>query len=147
MSQLAMKKLIFIDLTKDSESEGRSKEENPERKLANTLRRMIRLRELDSADSDLGLPSSPSSSSEEDDVLGNDLGFWNYDDLDEWGAAKLVASSEASCTSHPPPNCVGAGRLGMARHDAAPLSCCLATPRRCHGHLGVGAEVLPYARA
>ncbi|MED6213704.1 hypothetical protein PIB30_095894 [Stylosanthes scabra] len=36
MSQLAVKKPIFIDLTKDSESEGRSKEENPERKLANT---------------------------------------------------------------------------------------------------------------
>ncbi|MED6151802.1 hypothetical protein PIB30_085920 [Stylosanthes scabra] len=42
---------------------------------------------------------------------------------------------------------IGAGRLGVARHDAAPLSCYLATPRRCHGRLGVGAEVLPYARA
>ncbi|MED6173300.1 hypothetical protein PIB30_058092 [Stylosanthes scabra] len=68
MSQLAVKKPIFIDLTKDSESEGRSKEENPERKLANTLR------------------------------------FWDYDDLDDWRAAEPDASSEASCTSHPPPN-------------------------------------------
>ncbi|MED6189389.1 hypothetical protein PIB30_095570 [Stylosanthes scabra] len=63
MSQSAMKKSIFIDLTKDSESEGRSKEENPERKLANTLRKMIGLRELDSDDSNLGFPSSTSSSS------------------------------------------------------------------------------------
>ncbi|MED6150719.1 hypothetical protein PIB30_075160 [Stylosanthes scabra] len=38
MSQPAVKKPIFIDLTKDSESKGRSKEENPEMKLANTLR-------------------------------------------------------------------------------------------------------------
>ncbi|MED6225119.1 hypothetical protein PIB30_090640 [Stylosanthes scabra] len=104
MSKPAMKKPIFIDLTKDSESKGRSKEDNPERKLANTLPRMLGLRELDSFDSDLGLPSSPSNSSEEDDVLGNDPGFWDYDDLDEWGTAELAASSEASCTSHPPPN-------------------------------------------
>ncbi|MED6115263.1 hypothetical protein PIB30_088747 [Stylosanthes scabra] len=68
----AVKKPIFIDLTKDSESEGRSKEENPERKLANTLRKMIGLRELDSDDSDLGFPYSTSSSSEEDDMLKND---------------------------------------------------------------------------
>ncbi|MED6185976.1 hypothetical protein PIB30_062340 [Stylosanthes scabra] len=73
MSQPAVKKLIFIDLTKDSESEGRSKEENPERKLANTLRKMIGLRELDSDDSNLGFTSSTSSSSEEEDVLENDL--------------------------------------------------------------------------
>ncbi|MED6225141.1 hypothetical protein PIB30_090794 [Stylosanthes scabra] len=33
---------------------------------------------------DLGFPSSPSSSSEEDDVLENDLGFWDYEDLDDW---------------------------------------------------------------
>ncbi|MED6226850.1 hypothetical protein PIB30_107743 [Stylosanthes scabra] len=46
MSQPAVKKPIFIDLTKDSESEGRSKEENPERKLANTFCKMIGLREL-----------------------------------------------------------------------------------------------------
>ncbi|MED6201266.1 hypothetical protein PIB30_093214 [Stylosanthes scabra] len=104
MSQPAVKKPIFIDLTKDSESEGRSKEENPQRKLANTLRKMIGLRELDSDDSDLGFPSSPSSSSEEDDVLGNDPGFWDYGDLDDWGAAEPDASSKASCTSHPPPN-------------------------------------------
>ncbi|MED6138601.1 hypothetical protein PIB30_075793 [Stylosanthes scabra] len=104
MSQPAVKKPIIIDLTKDSESEGRSKEENPERKLANTLRRMIGLWELDSADSDLALPSSPSSSSKEDDVLGNDLGFWDYDDLNDWGVAEAAASSEANCTSHPPPN-------------------------------------------
>ncbi|MED6151330.1 hypothetical protein PIB30_081469 [Stylosanthes scabra] len=81
MSKPAVKKPFFIDLTKDSESEGRSKEENPERKLANTLYRMIRLRELDSSDR-----------------------FWDYDDLDDWGAAEPAASSEASCTSHPPPN-------------------------------------------
>ncbi|MED6114940.1 hypothetical protein PIB30_085405 [Stylosanthes scabra] len=68
---------------KDSESEGRSKEENPERKLANTLRKMIGLRELDSDDSNLGFPYSTSSSSEEDDVLENDPGFWAYDDLDD----------------------------------------------------------------
>ncbi|MED6163407.1 hypothetical protein PIB30_079682 [Stylosanthes scabra] len=104
MSQPAVNKPIFIDLTKDSESEGGSKEENPARKLVNTLRKMIGLRELDSDDSDLGFPSSPSSSSEEDDVLGNDPGFWDYDDLDDWGTAELAASSEASCTSHPPPN-------------------------------------------
>ncbi|MED6140321.1 hypothetical protein PIB30_092042 [Stylosanthes scabra] len=104
MSQLAVKKPIFIDLTKDSESEGRSKEENPERKLVNTLRKMIGLRELDSDDSDMGFPSSPSSSSEEDDVLRNDPGFLDYDDLDDWGTAEPAASSEASCTSHPPPN-------------------------------------------
>ncbi|MED6187900.1 hypothetical protein PIB30_080957 [Stylosanthes scabra] len=83
MSQPAVKKPIFIDLTKDSESEGGSKEENPERKLENTLRRMIRLGELENSDSDLGLPSSPSSSSEEDDVLGDDPRFWDYDDLDD----------------------------------------------------------------
>ncbi|MED6115628.1 hypothetical protein PIB30_092506, partial [Stylosanthes scabra] len=47
MSQSAVKKPIFIELTKDSKSEGRSKEENPERKLANTLRKMIGLKELD----------------------------------------------------------------------------------------------------
>ncbi|MED6212557.1 hypothetical protein PIB30_084538 [Stylosanthes scabra] len=103
-SQPTVKKPIFIDLTQDSESEGRSKEENPEKKLANTLRRMIGLRDLDSDDSDLGFPSSPSSSSEEDDVLGNDPGFWDYDDLDDRGAAEPDASSEASCTCHPPPN-------------------------------------------
>ncbi|MED6200676.1 hypothetical protein PIB30_087580 [Stylosanthes scabra] len=77
MSQPAVKKPIFIDLTKDNESEGRSKEENPERKL---------------------------SSSEEDDVLGNDPGFWDYDHLDDWGTAEPAASSEASYTSYPPPN-------------------------------------------
>ncbi|MED6140734.1 hypothetical protein PIB30_096316 [Stylosanthes scabra] len=104
MSQPAVKKPIFIDLTKDSDSEGRSKEENPEWKLANTLRKMIGLRELDSDDSDLGFPSSTSSSSEEDDVLRNDAGFWDYDDLDDWGTAEPTASSEASCTSHPPAN-------------------------------------------
>ncbi|MED6140524.1 hypothetical protein PIB30_094068 [Stylosanthes scabra] len=84
MSQPAVNKPIFIDLTKDSA--------------------MIGLRELDSSDSDLGLPSSPSSSSKEDDVLGNDPGFWDYDDLDDWGTAEPAASFEASCTSHPPPN-------------------------------------------
>ncbi|MED6137581.1 hypothetical protein PIB30_066261 [Stylosanthes scabra] len=104
MSQPAVKKPIFIDLTKDSESEGRSKEENPKRKLANTIRKIIGLRELDSDDTNLGFPYSTSSSSEEDDVLGNDPGFWDYDDLDDWGAAEPDASSEASCTSHPPPN-------------------------------------------
>ncbi|MED6225188.1 hypothetical protein PIB30_091287 [Stylosanthes scabra] len=104
MSQPAVKKPIFIDLTKDSESEGRSKEENLERKLANTLRKMIGLRELDSDDTNLGFPYSTLSSLEEDDVLGNDPGFWDYDDLDDWGTAKPAASSEASCTSHPPPN-------------------------------------------
>ncbi|MED6209731.1 hypothetical protein PIB30_057557 [Stylosanthes scabra] len=104
MSQPAVKKPIFINLTKDSESEGRSKEENPEKKLANTLRKMIGLRELDSDGSDLGFPSSPSSSSEEDDVLRNDSGFWDYDDLDDWGATEPEASTKASCTSHPPPN-------------------------------------------
>ncbi|MED6129737.1 hypothetical protein PIB30_110856, partial [Stylosanthes scabra] len=88
----------------DSESEGRSKEENPERKLANTLLKMIGLRKLDSDDTNLGFPYSTSSSSEEDDVLGNDPEFWDYDDLDDWGAAEPDASSEASCTSHPPPN-------------------------------------------
>ncbi|MED6214707.1 hypothetical protein PIB30_105840 [Stylosanthes scabra] len=104
MSQPAVKKPIFIDLTKDSESEGRSKEENPKKKLANTLRKMIGLRELDSDDTNLGLPYSTSSSSEEDDVLGNDPGFWDYDDLDDWGTAQPAASSEASYTNHPPPN-------------------------------------------
>ncbi|MED6212582.1 hypothetical protein PIB30_084831 [Stylosanthes scabra] len=104
MSQPAVKKPIFIDLTKDSESEGRSKEENPERKLANTLRKMIRLRELDSDENNLGFPSSTSNSSEEDDILENDPGFWDYDDLDDWGTAEPAASSEASCTSHPLPN-------------------------------------------
>ncbi|MED6213065.1 hypothetical protein PIB30_089696 [Stylosanthes scabra] len=88
----------------DSESEGKSKEENPERKLANTLRKMIGLRELDSDDSNLGFPSSTSSSSEEDDILGSDPGFWDYDDLDEWGTTEPAASSEASYTGHPPPN-------------------------------------------
>ncbi|MED6186957.1 hypothetical protein PIB30_071733 [Stylosanthes scabra] len=81
MSQPAVKKPIFIDLTST-----------------------IGLRELDSDDSNLGFPSSTSSSSEEDDVLGNDPGFWDYDDLDDWGTVEPVASSEASCTSHPPPN-------------------------------------------
>ncbi|MED6115409.1 hypothetical protein PIB30_090246 [Stylosanthes scabra] len=90
--------------SQDSESEGRSKEENPKRKLANTLRKMIGLRELDSDDTNLGFPYSTSSSSEKDDVLGNDPGFWDYDDLDDWGTAEPAASSEASCTSHPPPN-------------------------------------------
>ncbi|MED6212673.1 hypothetical protein PIB30_085789 [Stylosanthes scabra] len=94
----------FQHHTLDSESEGRSKEENPERKLANTLRKMIGLRELDSDDSNLGFPYSTSSSSEEDDVLENDPGFWDYDDLDDWGTAEPAASSEVSCTSHPPPN-------------------------------------------
>ncbi|MED6125528.1 hypothetical protein PIB30_069330 [Stylosanthes scabra] len=83
MPQPTMKKPIFIDLTKDSESEGGSKEENPERKLANTLRGMIGLGKLGSSDSDLGFPSSTSSSSEEDDVLGDDPQFWDYDDLDD----------------------------------------------------------------
>ncbi|MED6210988.1 hypothetical protein PIB30_069352 [Stylosanthes scabra] len=104
MSQPAVKKPIFIDLTKDRESEGRSKEENPERKLANTLRKMIGLRELDRDDTNLGFPYSTSSSSEEDDILENDPGFWDYDDLDDWGAAEPDASPEASCTSNPPPN-------------------------------------------
>ncbi|MED6201586.1 hypothetical protein PIB30_096506 [Stylosanthes scabra] len=104
MSQPTVKKPIFIDLTKDSESEGRSKEENPERKLANILRKMIGLRELDSDDSNLGFPFSTSSSSEEDVVLRNDLGFWDYDDLNDWETAEPAASSEASCTSHPPRN-------------------------------------------
>ncbi|MED6151469.1 hypothetical protein PIB30_082873 [Stylosanthes scabra] len=104
ISQPAAKTPIFIDLTKDNESEGKSKEENPERKLVNTLRKMIGLKELDSDDSSLGLPSSTSSSSEEDDILGNDLGFWDYDDLDDWGTAEPAASSEASCTSYPSPN-------------------------------------------
>ncbi|MED6128386.1 hypothetical protein PIB30_097259 [Stylosanthes scabra] len=104
MSQPAVKKPIFINLTKDNESKGKSKEENPERKLANTLRKMIGLRELDSDDTNLGFSYSISSSSEEDDVLENDPGFWDYDDLDDWGAAEPDASSEASCTSHPPPN-------------------------------------------
>ncbi|MED6145010.1 hypothetical protein PIB30_021000 [Stylosanthes scabra] len=102
ISQPAIKTHIFFDLTKDSESEGKSKEENPERKLIKTLRKMIGLRELDSDDSSLGFPSSTSSSSEEDDILGNDPGFWDYDDIDDWGTA--AASSEASCTSHLPPN-------------------------------------------
>ncbi|MED6226301.1 hypothetical protein PIB30_102232, partial [Stylosanthes scabra] len=88
----------------DSESEGRSKEENPERKLANTLRKMIGLRKLDSDDTNLGFPYSTLGSSEEDDVLKNDLGFWDYDNLDGWGTAEPAASSEASCTNHPPPN-------------------------------------------
>ncbi|MED6211804.1 hypothetical protein PIB30_077032 [Stylosanthes scabra] len=92
MSQPAVKKPIFIDLTKDK------------RKLANTLHKIIGLRELDSDDTNLGFPYSTSSSSEEDDILGNDPGFWDYDDLDDWGAAKPDASSEASCTSPPPPN-------------------------------------------
>ncbi|MED6209960.1 hypothetical protein PIB30_059640 [Stylosanthes scabra] len=83
ISQLAVKTPIFIDLTKDSESKGKSKEENPERKLLNTLRKMIGLRELDSDDSSLGFPSFTSSSSEEDNILGNDPGFWDYDDLDD----------------------------------------------------------------
>ncbi|MED6128235.1 hypothetical protein PIB30_095657 [Stylosanthes scabra] len=74
-SQPDVKKPIFIDLTKDN-----------------------------SDDSDLGFPYSPSSSSEEDDVLGNDPGFWDYDDLDDWGTAEPAASSVGSCTSHPPPN-------------------------------------------
>ncbi|MED6188203.1 hypothetical protein PIB30_083881 [Stylosanthes scabra] len=104
MSQPTVKKPIFIDLTKDSELEGKSKEENPERKLANTLRKMIGLRELDSDDTNLGFPYSTLSSSEEDDVLGNDPGFWDYDDLGDWGTAEPAASSEARCTSHPPPN-------------------------------------------
>ncbi|MED6150646.1 hypothetical protein PIB30_074438 [Stylosanthes scabra] len=95
MSQPVGMKPIFIDLTKDIESEGNSKEENPERKLANTLRKMIGLRELDSDDTDL---------SEEDDILRNDPGVWDYDDLDDWGAAEPDASSEASCPSHPPSN-------------------------------------------
>ncbi|MED6214230.1 hypothetical protein PIB30_100957 [Stylosanthes scabra] len=83
ISQPAVKTPIFIDFTKDSESEGKSKEENPKRKLVNTLRKMIGLRELDSDNSSLGFPSSTSSSSEEGDILGNDSGFWDYDDLDD----------------------------------------------------------------
>ncbi|MED6153516.1 hypothetical protein PIB30_102724 [Stylosanthes scabra] len=55
-------------------------------------------------DTNLGFPYSTSSSSEEDDVLENDPGFWDYDDLNDWGAAEPDASSEASCASHPPPN-------------------------------------------
>ncbi|MED6226930.1 hypothetical protein PIB30_108647 [Stylosanthes scabra] len=98
MHQPAVKKPIFIDLTKDSESEGGSKEENPERKLANTLHGMIGLGKLEDCDSDLRFPSSTSSSSEEDDVLGNDLRYWDYDDLDDWGALEPSASSEESCT-------------------------------------------------
>ncbi|MED6225037.1 hypothetical protein PIB30_089925 [Stylosanthes scabra] len=62
MPQPAVKKHIFIDLTKDNESEGGSKEENQERKLANTLRGMIGLGMLGSSDNDLGFPSSTSSS-------------------------------------------------------------------------------------
>ncbi|MED6162997.1 hypothetical protein PIB30_075770 [Stylosanthes scabra] len=103
MPQPTMKKPIFIDLTKDSESEGGSKEENTERKLANTLRGMIELGKLGSSNTNLGFPSSTSSSSEEDEVLGDDLRFWDYDDLDDWGAAEPFASSEESCTGHPPP--------------------------------------------
>ncbi|MED6139983.1 hypothetical protein PIB30_088873 [Stylosanthes scabra] len=38
-------------------------------------------------------------------------------------------------------------RLGVARHDATSLVCCLITPRRCTGHLGVGAEILGWTRA
>ncbi|MED6149743.1 hypothetical protein PIB30_065539 [Stylosanthes scabra] len=74
MPQPAVKKPIFNDLTKDR-----------------------------SSDSNLEFPSSTSTSSEEDDVLGDDLWFWDYDDLDDWGAAEPFASSEASCTGHPPP--------------------------------------------
>ncbi|MED6223676.1 hypothetical protein PIB30_076336 [Stylosanthes scabra] len=98
ISQPAVKTPIFIDLTKDRESEGKSKEENPERKLVNTLRKMIGLRELDSDNSSLGFPSSTSSSLEEDDILGNDPGFWDYDDLDDWGTAEPAASSEDFAT-------------------------------------------------
>ncbi|MED6225055.1 hypothetical protein PIB30_090146 [Stylosanthes scabra] len=84
MPQPSVKKPIFIDLTMDNESEGGSKEENPERKLANTLRGMIGLGKLGSSDSNLGFPSSTSSSSEEDNVLEDDPWFWDYDDLDDW---------------------------------------------------------------
>ncbi|MED6176267.1 hypothetical protein PIB30_086501 [Stylosanthes scabra] len=59
--------------------------------------------------------------------------------------SRILFSSSSSFLIHF--SCVGAGHLGMARHDAAPLSCCLATPRRCHGCLGMGAEVLRCARA
>ncbi|MED6113520.1 hypothetical protein PIB30_071556 [Stylosanthes scabra] len=104
MSQPDRKKPIFIDMTRDNESEGNSKEENPERKLANTLRKMIGLRELDSDDTNMGFPYSTSSSLEEDDILENDPGVWDYDDLDDWGAVELDASSETSCPSHPPSN-------------------------------------------
>ncbi|MED6152897.1 hypothetical protein PIB30_096348, partial [Stylosanthes scabra] len=55
---------------------------------------MIGLRELDSDNSSLGFPSSTSSSSKEDNILGNDPGFWSYDDVDDWGTAEPVASSE-----------------------------------------------------
>ncbi|MED6141624.1 hypothetical protein PIB30_105261, partial [Stylosanthes scabra] len=55
------------------------------------------------SDSDLGFPSCTSSSSEEDDALRNDPRYWDYDDHDDWGAAKPSAGSEASCTGHLPP--------------------------------------------
>ncbi|MED6225291.1 hypothetical protein PIB30_092294 [Stylosanthes scabra] len=103
MSQPAVKKPIFIDLTKDNELKGGSKEENPKRKLANTLHRMIGLGELENSDSDLGFPSSTSSSSKEDVVLRDDPWFWDYDDLHDWGAAEPSTGSEASCTGPPPP--------------------------------------------
>ncbi|MED6225642.1 hypothetical protein PIB30_095601 [Stylosanthes scabra] len=35
-------------------------------------------------------------------------------------------------------------RLGVARHDAAPLLCCLVTPKRCTGCLG-GVKEDPFA--
>ncbi|MED6146624.1 hypothetical protein PIB30_036212 [Stylosanthes scabra] len=96
-------KTYLIDLTKNSDSEGGSKEENPERKLANTLRGMIGLGKLGSSNSKLGFPSSTSSSSEEDDVLRDDPRFWDYDDLDDWEAVEPSDSSEASYTGHLPP--------------------------------------------
>ncbi|MED6137611.1 hypothetical protein PIB30_066534 [Stylosanthes scabra] len=103
MPQPVVKKPIFIDLTKKSESEERSKEENPEKKLTNTLHEMIGLGKLGSFGRNPGFPSSTSSSSKEDDVLGDDPRFWEYDDLDDWGAAEPSDSSEASCTGHLPP--------------------------------------------
>ncbi|MED6128015.1 hypothetical protein PIB30_093544 [Stylosanthes scabra] len=98
MPQPAVKKPIFIDLTKDSESEGGSKEETSKHRSWDD-----RTGELENSDSDLGFPSSTSSSSEDDDVLRDDSRFRDYDDLDDWGAAEPSASSEASCTGHPPP--------------------------------------------
>ncbi|MED6195591.1 hypothetical protein PIB30_039371 [Stylosanthes scabra] len=73
--QSVAKKLIFIDLTKNSESEKGSKEEDLEKKLT----------------------------SEEDDVHGDDPQFWEYDDLPDWQVAEQSDNSEASCTGHPPP--------------------------------------------
>ncbi|MED6112055.1 hypothetical protein PIB30_058162 [Stylosanthes scabra] len=76
MPQPVMKKPIFINLTKNSESEEGSKEENPERKLTNTICEMIGLGKLGSSDSNPRFPSSTSSSSEEDDIIEDDPRFW-----------------------------------------------------------------------